>query len=203
MKKRKTNKQSLYHNVEYGVQLAHPSPPPPSQLANPQYYNTDCSLLILRYLNLIFLLCRKHFNFSNQRFFPSCNAGDLESAPILVRKSDDSQQYDMEWHTAAACPLASKWGTRLQSVWRWYWWVLSNSGQRGQFCHGVMPWSRKAASYEPRIAILGIWGDTWLTCGKYGIYVAVRGSSGALTGLRDAFCHVKSALSTAVSPTSR
>ena len=34
---------------------------------------------------------------------------------------------------------------------------------------------RKAASYEPRIAILGIWGDTWLTRGKYGIYVAVRG----------------------------
>ena len=41
---------------------------------------------------------------------------------------------------------------------------------------------RKAASYEPRIAILGIWGDTWLTCGKYGIYVAVCGSYGALTG---------------------
>ena len=40
---------------------------------------------------------------------------------------------------------------------------------------------RKAASYEPRIAILGIWGDTWLTRGKYGIYVAVRGSYGALT----------------------
>ena len=59
---------------------------------------------------------------------------------------------------------------------------------------------RKAASYEPRIAILGIWGDTWLTRGKYGIYVAVRGSCG---GLRDAFCHVKSALSTAVSPTWR
>ena len=114
MKKRKTNKQSLHRNVEYRVQLAHP-PPPPSQLAiNPQYYNTDCSLLILRYLNLIFLLCRKHFNFSNQRFFPSCNAGDLESAPILVRKSDDSQQYDMEWHTAAACPLASKWGTNCR-----------------------------------------------------------------------------------------
>ena len=46
----------------------------------------------------------------------------------------------------------------------------------------------KAASYEPRIAILGIWGDTWLTRGKYGIYVAVRGSYGALRGLRDAFC---------------
>ena len=30
---------------------------------------------------------------------------------------------------------------------------------------------RKAASYEPRIAILGIWGDTWLTRGKYDIYV--------------------------------
>ena len=37
---------------------------------------------------------------------------------------------------------------------------------------------RKAASYEPLIAILGIWGDTWLTRGKYGIYVAVRGSYG-------------------------
>ena len=37
---------------------------------------------------------------------------------------------------------------------------------------------RKAASYEPHIAILGIWGDTWLTRGKYGIYVALRGSYG-------------------------
>ena len=65
----------------------------------------------------------------------------------------------------------------------------------------------KATSYEPRIAILGIWGDTWLTRGKRGIYVAVRGSYGVLTGslrgLRDAFCHVKSALSTVVSPTWR
>ena len=56
---------------------------------------------------------------------------------------------------------------------------------------------RKAASDEPRIAILGIWGDTWLTRGKYGIYVVVTGP------LRDAFCHVKSALSTVVSPTWR
>ena len=40
----------------------------------------------------------------------------------------------------------------------------------------------KATSYEPPIAILGIWGDTWITRGKYGIYVAVRGSYGALTG---------------------
>ena len=48
-----------------------------------------------------------------------------------------------------------------------------------------MPWSHlcvKPPRYEPRIAILGIWGDTWLTRGKYGIYVAVRGSYGALTG---------------------
>ena len=45
----------------------------------------------------------------------------------------------------------------------------------------VTPW-RKAASYEPRIAILGIWGHTWLTRGKCGICVAVRGSYGALTG---------------------
>ena len=41
---------------------------------------------------------------------------------------------------------------------------------------------RKAASNEPRKAILGISGDTWLTRGKYGIYVAVRGSYEALTG---------------------
>ena len=38
---------------------------------------------------------------------------------------------------------------------------------------------RKAASYEPRIAILLILGDVWLTRSKYGIYVAVRGSYGA------------------------
>ena len=42
---------------------------------------------------------------------------------------------------------------------------------------------RKAASYEPRIAILGIWGDTWLTRDKYGIYVAVRGSYGGPYGV--------------------
>ena len=59
---------------------------------------------------------------------------------------------------------------------------------------------RKAASYELRIAILGIWGDTWLTRGKYGIYVVV---TGPLWGLRDAFCHVQSARSTALSPTWR
>ena len=41
---------------------------------------------------------------------------------------------------------------------------------------------RNAASYEPRIAILGIWCDTWLTRGKYGFYVAVCGSYGALAG---------------------
>ena len=49
-------------------------------------------------------------------------------------------------------------------------------------CNAMVTPLRKAASYEPRIAILGIWGDTWLTRGKYGIYVAVRGSYGALTG---------------------
>ena len=37
----------------------------------------------------------------------------------------------------------------------------------------------KAASYEKRIAILGIWGGTWLTRGKHGIYAAVCGSYGA------------------------
>ena len=67
---------------------------------------------------------------------------------------------------------------------------------------------RKAASYEQRIAILGIWGDTWLTRGKYGIYVVV---TGPLRGMPSGkwreiskcskFCNVKSALSTVVSPT--
>ena len=47
---------------------------------------------------------------------------------------------------------------------------------------------RKATSYEPRIAILGIWGDTWLTRGKYSIYVAV---TGPLRGLCDAFWKVE------------
>ena len=44
-------------------------------------------------------------------------------------------------------------------------------------CYAVVTPLRKAASYEPRIAILGIWGDTWLTRGKYGIYVVVTGST--------------------------
>ena len=49
-------------------------------------------------------------------------------------------------------------------------------------CNAVVTPLPKAASYEPRIAILGIWGDTWLTRGKYSIYVTVRGSYGALKG---------------------
>ena len=58
--------------------------------------------------------------------------------------------------------------------------------------NAVVTLLRKAASYEPLIAILEIWGDTWLTRGKYGIYVAVRGSYGALIrGLRDAFWKVE------------
>ena len=51
------------------------------------------------------------------------------------------------------------------------------SGYSCPLCRGHT-FAYKAASYEPRIAILGIWGDTWLTRGKYGIYVAVRGSYG-------------------------
>ena len=43
------------------------------------------------------------------------------------------------------------------------------------FSNAVVTPLRKAASYESRIAILGIWGDTWLTRGKYGIYVVVTG----------------------------
>ena len=47
---------------------------------------------------------------------------------------------------------------------------------RSHLHNAVVTPLRKAALYEPRIAMLGIWGDTWLTRGKYGIYVAVRGS---------------------------
>ena len=36
---------------------------------------------------------------------------------------------------------------------------------------------------KSRIAIWWISGDTWLNRGKYGIYVAVRGSYVALTGI--------------------
>ena len=61
----------------------------------------------------------------------------------------------------------------------------------------------KAASYEPRIAIFGIWGNTWLTRGKYCIYLAVRGSYGVYVTPSGKFCNVKSALFTVVSPTWR
>ena len=55
------------------------------------------------------------------------------------------------------------------------------SDNRHPFFNAVVTPLCKAASYEPRIAMLGIWGDTWLTRGKYGIYVAVRGSYGGST----------------------
>ena len=76
--------------------------------------------------------------------------------------------------------------------------------------YAVVTLLHKAASYEPRIAILGIWGDTWLTRGKYGIYVAVGGSYGVCVtpsgkwremSKCSKFCHVNSAVSTVVSPT--
>ena len=64
-----------------------------------------------------------------------------------------------------------------------YWCYLQTPKfQSKRVSNAVVTPLRKAASYEPRIAILGIWGDTWLTRGKYGIYVAVRGSYEALTG---------------------
>ena len=81
--------------------------------------------------------------------------------------------------------------------------MSTDDGGRAKTSNAVVTPLRKAASYDPRIAILGIWGDTWLTRGKHGIYVAVRGSYGALNGSTWRFCHVKSALSTVVSPTWR
>ena len=62
------------------------------------------------------------------------------------------------------------------------------TGKLSSYFYEFMPWSHlcvkppRMSHGEPRIAILGIWGDTWLTRGKYGIYVAVRGSYGVLTG---------------------
>ena len=63
-----------------------------------------------------------------------------------------------------------------------YFCILEGEVAISLFPNAVVTPLCKAASYEPRIAILGIWGDTWLTRGKYGIYVAVRGSYGAHTG---------------------
>ena len=57
-------------------------------------------------------------------------------------------------------------------------WLISSCRLTYHDCDAVVTPLRKAAAYEPRMAILGIWGDTWLTRGKYGIYVAVRGSYG-------------------------
>ena len=89
-------------------------------------------------------------------------------------------------------------------------WAENNDSQVNMLnaSNAVVTPLRKAASYEPRIAILGIWGDAWLTRGKYGIYVAVRGSYGALTGstwrlLEILPRNVKSSLSTVMSPTWR
>ena len=60
-----------------------------------------------------------------------------------------------------------------------FWFQPANKWKDINFINAVVTPLRKAASYnEPRIAILGIWGDTWLPRGKYGIYVAVRGSYG-------------------------
>ena len=43
--------------------------------------------------------------------------------------------------------------------------IKINDGLRACTPYAVVTPLRKAASYEPRIAILGIWGDTWLTRG--------------------------------------
>ena len=70
------------------------------------------------------------------------------------------------------------WGITISQAW---WahpntaWFHTSKKFSEQYYAMVTP-LRKAASSEPRIAILGISGDTWLTRGKYGIYVAVCGS---------------------------
>ena len=92
-------------------------------------------------------------------------------------------------HTVSYCPLFSQISVVSYS---WIFKIFSRT-------NAVVTPLRKAtlSKYEPRIAILGIWGDTWLTRGKYGIYVAVCGNTwhyvmGPLRGPRDAFCHVNS-----------
>ena len=90
----------------------------------------------------------------------------------------------MEWDGAISCKLRG-----LRGCYGFFSAVTvytSRSFSRKSHCLAlIMPWShplREAASYEPRIAILGIWSDAWLTRGKYGLYVAIHGSYGALTG---------------------
>ncbi|XP_012940789.1 cation-independent mannose-6-phosphate receptor [Aplysia californica] len=45
-----------------------------------------------------------------------CSPGDLESAPVLVHKSEDSCYYELEWHTSAACVLSHQTGDKCRVV---------------------------------------------------------------------------------------
>ena len=78
------------------------------------------------------------------------------------------------WELSLYCPF-------LLNVWDLCIYPNCNVYTHNLNLNMLMPWSHLCVK-PPRIAILGIWGDTWLTCGKYGIYVAVCGSYGALTG---------------------
>ncbi|XP_070567815.1 cation-independent mannose-6-phosphate receptor-like [Ptychodera flava] len=45
-----------------------------------------------------------------------CSPGDLESGPVLIRRSDGDCLFEFEWHTAAACPLGKKTGDDCKIV---------------------------------------------------------------------------------------
>ena len=51
------------------------------------------------FIDYIFMICLLHVT------------GDLDSAPIFLRQTPDDCVYEFEWHTAAACVLARKWGS--------------------------------------------------------------------------------------------
>ena len=50
-----------------------------------------------------------------------------------------------------------------------------------------MPWSHLCVNVAHTITILGIWGATWLTRGKYGIYVVL---TGPLRKISPIYCRV-------------
>ena len=101
----------------------------------------------------------------------------------LINNNDNSALGLWDWYLAKNSIFLkiNAFGWQCLAVWfQWmfplFHWIIPRSH--------LMPWSHLCVK-PPRmshVAILGFWGDTWLTRGKYGIYMAVRGSHGALTG---------------------
>ena len=116
------------------------------------------------------------YNVSSFPSSPVTPNSDLDAFIFIVYSTKNGWKWNFykKYYLKFKIPEKKRRRQNLTSLLEWMCWTKYNNA--------VVTPLRKAASYEPRIAILGIWGDTWLTRGKYGIYVAVRGSYGALNG---------------------